>query len=289
MINEALATLDDITHWAPAGSCTSLHMLRLDRLHAVVSGNKWYKLKYNAAEAKARGKDSLLTFGGGYSNHLIATAYAAQEWGLKSIGIVRGHYSGEHFTQTLRDCEAYGMQLIMESKQEYVAYKSSDKLLNHFPYAYTIPEGGANEAGIQGAAEIASLIPGKATDVCLAVGTGTTLKGLYTALPPHTRLHGFYVAKDFERTQSLINRAAEHPDAIFHQVHDTRFGKWTDEAVRFIRYFHESTGILLDVVYTSKMMMKVQRLLQDGSFAASSRLVCIHTGGLQGNPAGLFP
>ena len=81
MINEALATLADITNWAPEGSCATIQMLRLDKLHPIVSGNKWYKLKYNAAAAKAAGKRTLLTFGGGYSNHLVATAYAAKEWG----------------------------------------------------------------------------------------------------------------------------------------------------------------------------------------------------------------
>lgn len=289
MINEALATLDDITGWAPPGSCTSLRLLRLDQLHPIVSGNKWYKLKYNAAEAKAQGKNTLLTFGGGYSNHLIATAYAAKDWDMKSIGIVRGSYSGEHFTETLRQCEAYGMQLIMESKQEYAALKSSEQLSSRFPDAYIIPEGGANEAGVLGAAEIAQLIPEETTDVCLAIGTGTTLKGLYRALPSKTHLHGFYVARDFERTQSLISPIALHPKLIFHQVQDARFGKWTEEAVRFTRSFYDTTGIALDLVYTSKMMMKLESLLGAGGFSPAARIVCIHTGGLQGNPAGLFP
>ncbi len=288
MINEALATLDDITHWAPAGSCKTLQVLRLDKLHPVVSGNKWFKLKYNASAAKAADKTTLLTFGGGYSNHLVAAAFASKECGLQSIGMVRGNYSGEHFTTTLRSCEAYGMRLIMLGKREYGALSAS-ALFSRFPDAYIIPEGGANESGIRGAAEIAAFLPENITDVCVAMGSGTTLNGLHTALPPATRLHGFYVARDFERAEDLLRPHNGKPRPVIHPVKDLRFGKWTNEALDFIRSFKTATGIPLDVVYTYKMMMKVADLLREGFFTPHSRIVCIHTGGLQGNPAGLFP
>ena len=290
MINEALATLDDITHWSPAASCGSLQMLRLDQLHPVVSGNKWYKLKHNAAEAIAGGKDTLLTFGGGHSNHLVATAFAAREWGLKSTGLVRGDYTGANPTETLKACAEYGMELIPLSKAEYAIQKEDPRLADRFPGAHIIPEGGANAAGIRGAAEIASLIPADTTDVCLAVGTGTTLSGLASALPAHMRLHGFYVAKDFERTSKMASRSANPsgPEVLFHQVQDARFGKWTADALSFIRVFYNTTGIPLDVVYTSKMMMKLESMLRSGWPGSPGKIVCIHTGGLQGNPPGLF-
>src|SRR6478736_8863204 len=118
--------LDDITHWAPAGSCARLQMLRLDLLHPVVSGNKWYKLRHNVAAAIDSGKNALLTFGGGYSNHLIATAYAARLAGLRSIGVIRGHYEEGQITPTLRSCEAYGMQLLPFSKSEYAASATAE-------------------------------------------------------------------------------------------------------------------------------------------------------------------
>ncbi len=290
MINEALATLDDITHWAPKGSCTSIQMLRLDKLHPVVSGNKWYKLKYNAAAATAAGKNTLLTFGGGYSNHLVATAYAAKEWGLKSIGVVRGHYTGDQLTPTLRACGEYNMELIMFSKTEYAATRDLGMLVSQYPDAYIVPEGGANEAGVRGAADIARLIPSDTTDVCLSVGTGTTLSGLHSALPTHMQLHGFYVARDIENAGSLVQMQAieQKPMVTIHPVDDARFGKWTEEAIQFMRSFYDITGIQLDVVYTSKMMMTVRTLLQERTFGAGGKIVCIHTGGLQGNPLGLF-
>jgi 1-aminocyclopropane-1-carboxylate deaminase len=288
MINEALATLDFITKWAPSASCGSIRMLRLDRLHSVVSGNKWFKLKYNAVAAREAGKSILLTMGGGYSNHLVATAFAAKEWGLQSIGLVRGNYTGNQLTQTLLDCEAYGMQLIPMSKAEYASI-TEQELSAKYRNAFLIPEGGANDEGIRGAGEIARYIPPGATDVCVSIGTGTTLKGLQSCLPSYVRLHGFYVAKDIERTEVLMSTASESgAELIIHKVADPRFGKWTPNALNFIRQFYEATSIPLDVVYTSKMMMKVSDLLQQGYFSPKASIVCIHTGGLQGNPTGLF-
>jgi 1-aminocyclopropane-1-carboxylate deaminase len=182
------------------------------------------------------------------------------------------------------------MQLLMQSKQEYASLKSANILQEQFPEAYIIPEGGANEAGIRGAAEIAKLIPAEITDVCVAIGTGTTLSGLHSALPAHVHLHGFYVAQDIERTSQLIKTDDSTPKAAIsiHHVDDPRFGKWKEEALHFIRSFYDATNIPLDVVYTSKMMMKMQSLLEEGYFTADSRIICIHTGGLQGNPEGLF-
>jgi 1-aminocyclopropane-1-carboxylate deaminase len=288
MINEALATLDDILLWAAPGSAVSLNILRLDALHPVVSGNKWFKLKYNASAGKEAGKTTLLTMGGGHSNHLAATAYAAREWGLQSLGLVRGHYTGSQKTPTLQDCEAYGMQLVPLSKVEYAA-ASPDVLSAKYPRAHIIPEGGANDEGLRGAGEIVKYIPHDTTDVCLAIGTGTTIKGIQFGLPAHIRLHGFYVAKDIERADTLkLPTSAPQAELFIHRVADPRFGKWAPEALDFIRQFYASTSIPLDVVYTSKMMMQVAELLKQGYFNPDARIVCIHTGGLQGNPPGLF-
>ncbi len=292
MINEAAATLDDITHWTPTDSCKRLEMLRLDLLHPVVSGNKWFKLKYNAEEAFRNGKKCLLTFGGGHSNHLVATAFAASAWGFQSIGIVRGQYAGQYFTTTLKTCESYGMRLVMATKAGYDALLDRD-LSAEFPGAHIVPEGGANAAGVRGAAEIACLLPDYATDVCIAMGTGTTLNGLGSGIATRGKLskcsiHGFYVAKDFARAESLFSQLGQPAQLIIHPVLDQRFGKWTSETEHFIHAFNKETGIPLDVVYTSKMMMKVEALLREGFFRPDSRIVCIHTGGLQGNPAGLF-
>ena len=284
-------SLEDITHWAPSGSCAGLQMLRLDNLHPVVSGNKWYKLRFNVAAALEQGKAALLSFGGGYSNHLVATAYAARLAGLRSIGVVRGHYAEDQMTPTLRACEAYGMQLLPCSKEDYANLSATgpEALTRQFPDAYFIPEGGSNEAGIRGAADIAALIPGDVTDVCLAVGTGTTLTGIHSALPGASRLHGFCAARNCDGARALSRQAPRQERVNWHSVGDPRFGKWREAQILFMKSFYAITGVPLDVVYTAKMMMAVQGMLSAGIFGRDSRIVCIHTGGLQGNPPGLFP
>lgn len=290
MINEHLASLDSLEDWAPKERCNSIQILRLDKLHPIVSGNKWFKLKYHIAIAENEGKNTLLSFGGGYSNHLIATAYAAQLSGLFSIGIVRGHYEGENLTDTLRHCASAGMQLIFLNKQAYSTASRDNKLNPQFTEAYIIPEGGYGEEGIRGAAEIANYIPVDTSDVCVAVGSGTTFLGLRQGLPASVRLHGFYVARDFERGLALLNYIPEQLKQVtfMHRVADDRFGKWGPESTLFIRKFSEQTGIPLDVVYTSKMMMALEKMLLEGYFKPTNKLVCIHTGGLQGNPKNLF-
>jgi 1-aminocyclopropane-1-carboxylate deaminase len=283
------APLNDITHWAPQGACARLQMLRLDQIHPVVSGNKWFKLRCNIQRAGAEAKTTLLTFGGGYSNHLVATACAAQQAGLRSIGVVRGIYEGAQMTPTLRSCVSYGMQLLPYSKAAYAgARANADRLREQFPDAFIIPEGGANEPGIRGAAGIAALIPEEATDVCVAVGTGATLAGLHRALPDGVGLYGFCAARNCGDAAALIdNEAIDRPVQLL-PVPDPRFGKWTAGLLDFVNAFYLDTGIPLDVVYTAKMMMAVQSRLRERFFDPGGRIVCIHTGGLQGNPPGLF-
>jgi 1-aminocyclopropane-1-carboxylate deaminase len=266
-------------------------MLRLDLLHPVISGNKWYKLRYNVDAALENGKTALLTFGGGYSNHLIAAAYAARLAGLRSIGVIRGHYGEDQITATLRACIAYGMELISFTKAEYAVSATTEgslRIQEQFPEAYIIPEGGANDAGIRGTGEIAALIPEGTTDVFLAVGTGTTMAGLQMGLGARAQVHGFCAARSCEGAEQLIAGISTGRIPIIRPVSDPRFGKWTQDQIAFMRRFYEATGIPLDVVYTGKMMMDLQTMLSERSFKPDARIVCIHTGGLQGNPAGLF-
>ena len=289
MIPEACA-LDDITCWAPFGSCARLRVLRLDQLHPVVSGNKWFKLKHNLEAALKAGKKTILTFGGGYSNHLVAAAFAAQQAGLESIGIVRGHYEGAEITPSLKACIDFGMHLVPFNKDEYSRFsgKGAVELYEKFPAAWIIPEGGANPEGALGASEIAALIPSDVNQVCVAVGTGTTLIGLRFGLPESVQLRGFCAAKKCEIESLAFFSNLSKPAPIMHSVHDPRFGKWKPELLNFMRDFYQKTGIPLDVVYTGKMMMKLSEMLAAGFFTPESNIVVIHSGGLQGNPAGLF-
>jgi 1-aminocyclopropane-1-carboxylate deaminase len=281
--------LEDITGWAPAGSCSRLQMLRLDQMHPVVSGNKWFKLRFQLEAARAANKTALLSFGGGFSNHLVALAFAAKENGLRSIGMVRGDYSAEK-SPTLRSCEEFGMELHYLNKADYdrVSKAGNKELEAQYPDAWIVPEGGANFLGQKGAAEIARWIPSDTTDVCVSVGTGTTIAGLYMGLPYGTRVHGYCAASNCDAAEALIRSRFVASNVRLYSATDQRFGKWNDEQIEFMKAFFETTGIQLDVVYTGKMMMQLQSQLKNGLFPNDARIVCIHTGGLQGNPEGLF-
>ncbi len=269
---------------------SSVSMLRLDMLHPVISGNKWYKLKENLAYALANNYRSVLTFGGAFSNHLIATATAAQQYGLDSIGIVRGIVPPEKFTKTLQDCKQYGMQIHCVSREDYD--KKTDpvflaQLAETFSNPFIIPEGGANKQGREGAEEIAKPIPDTCTHICTAVGTGTTFAGLRNALPVSKKLIGFVPMKKGNYLQIEIGKHLQTEKKTNWQLMDDwhfgGFGKCNVALIDFMNSFYKQNNIPLDVVYTAKMMYGVQQLLLSKYFPENAQILCIHTGGLQGN------
>ena len=287
-IDERKAIIQPIAKGWYSQPVAVLDMLRLDLLHPVISGNKWFKLRLNIRHAIDGGFKTIVTFGGGFSNHLIATAYAAKMFGIKSIGIVRGRY--DVLTPTLAGCKDAGMQLIFASKEEYERKEDMNwirEMATHFDELFIIPEGGANEWGRAGAGLIDRFISHDYTHLALSVGTGTTLAGLRNKLDARQQLLGFVPMKQGAYLQSHI---AEHLQAnkntnwqLFDDWHFGGFGKWNDELLQFMNDFHQTTNIPLDIVYTSKMMYGIRELLTAGFFAPDARILCIHTGGLQGN------
>ena len=272
----------------------SVSVLRLDKLHPVVSGNKWYKLKYNLEAAVQAGFKQLITFGGAYSNHLVATAAAAQASNLQSLGIVRGFHGQAQPTPTLKACMAYGMKLRFVSREDY-ALKETPAFIAalgaSFGRGYMIPEGGDNEAGRKGTMEIAALIPPGTTHVCLPVGTGTTLAGLRNALPPSVQVIGFPAMKDSSLQQHITDHLlpAQNTNWLLEdRFYFGGFAKTTPELLQFMRLFYRHEHIPLDIVYTGKMMYGVYQLSHEYAFPAGARIVCLHTGGLQGNPEDLY-
>ena len=262
-------------------------MLRLDAIHPHISGNKWYKLKYNIAYAKENGCTSLLTFGGGYSNHLAATAAAAKAFGIKAIGVIRGVY--DKTTPTLDFCKENGMHLHFIPREEY-AHKNDPAWLQSFAgqfgMPYIIPEGGANEQGRKGAEGIAGYIPEAYTHICVSMGTGTTLAGICNGLENiQQTVYGYapmkggkYLADELAGVINAANRWT-----IFDEWHFGGFGKHNADLVAFMNSFFEKNNIPLDIVYTGKMMYGVQQQIQAGFFPPEAKILCIHTGGLQGN------
>ncbi len=268
---------------------SSVDMLRLDLLDPVISGNKWYKLKYNLQFAAQQGYKSVLTFGGAYSNHLVATAAAAAQYNISSIGIIRGD-DGHELSPTLMACSEYGMQLHFVTRGEYKRKTEQawlQQLAERYDFPFIIPEGGANEQGRAGVADIAALIPASYTHIGVSVGKGTTFVGLRNALPIEQHLLGFVPMKNgvYLKDELWLNIEQGKDDnwAFFDRWHFGGFGKWNDDLLAFMNEFYRLNNIPLDMVYTAKMMYGITDLLKEQYFPRDANILCIHTGGLQGN------
>lgn len=251
-------------------------VLRLDLIHPQISGNKWFKLKYNLEEAKKQGIDTILTFGGAFSNHIHATAVACNQFGFKSIGVIRGEKKSES-NSTLSDAKKYGMQLHFVSREDYNRKNEVDfisELKTKFGNFYLIPEGGDNALGEKGCEEI---LP-KENDfdfVFCACGTGTTFSGIKKSLKPNQKLYGISVLKGDGPLNSNPN--------IINDYHFGGYAKHTKELLNFKNKFETENNIPLDYVYTSKLFFAVQDLILKNKIPENSKVLVIHSGGLQGN------
>jgi 1-aminocyclopropane-1-carboxylate deaminase len=266
-----------------------ISMLRLDVMHPIISGNKWYKLKYNIEEAIRLKAKGIISFGGAYSNHLIATAAAASANHLPSVGIVRG-LEVQPLNFVLKQCQHYGMNLHFISKQSY-AQKETEEFLTHwhalYPHHYFIPEGGANVAGRKGIDAIAAMIPSSFSHIILSVGSGTTLIGLRNNLDLKQQIIGFAPLKGGvyleQELASFLLPEQNFNWCINDQFHFGGFGKITEELSLFMKEFKQEYDIELDRVYTAKMIWGLRQLLQENFFPKGASILCIHTGGLTGN------
>ncbi|HMG92258.1 MAG TPA: pyridoxal-phosphate dependent enzyme [Chryseolinea sp.] len=261
-----------------------LYIKREDLNHPLVSGNKWWKLKYNLAEAIAQGKDTLLTFGGAYSNHIYATAAAAQEMRLKAVGIIRGEekHSVNQVIQFARDA---GMKLHFVSR-EFYRQKTEDgffqKLQQDFGNFYLIPEGGSNDFAVQGVQEFAEQLAGKFDYVCCPVGTGGTLAGLINGFKGSGTIVGISVLKDGSFLNDEVRRFGARYDnwTIQTQYDFGGYAKSTPWLSSFMEDFHKMYGTPIETVYSGKMMAGVFDLLSKGFFERGSSILLIHTGGI---------
>lgn len=265
-------------------------MLRLDTVHPFISGNKWYKLKYNISAALDAQKNSLLSFGGAYSNHLIATAAAAHSAGMGAIGFVRGLQDEQNLNPVLTQCKEYGMALYFISREAYATKEDADflnRLQLQFPEAWIIPEGGANPAGRKGAGEISTFVSSDFTHVILSTGSGTTFTGLRNALPAAQSLLGFAPMKGGIYLQHQIIQFLDPGKntnwSLTDRFHFGGFGKMNDSLQDFMSSFRQQYNFSLDRVYTAKMMAGLQQLLRENAFPARANILCLHTGGLTGN------
>ena len=292
LINERDIKIQSLQAQWLVDCCVQLDVLRLDELHPVVSGNKWFKLHYYLQEAIAQQHDTVATFGGAYSNHIVATAYACKAAGLQSIGIIRGE-EPRSYSHTLLQAQAYGMQLHFISRERY---KQKEALKAEYPDAYWINEGGAGAKGVAGAALILQQVQQleKYTHIVCAVGTGTTLAGVIATALPHQQVIGVSVLKGYAaletEVRSLLTSPTRH--STFSIVHDYHFGgyaKYNNALIDYMNAAWHAYKLPTDFVYTAKALYATEALIRHKTIPQGSHVLFIHTGGLQGNlslPAG---
>ena len=265
---------------------------RLDLVHPQISGNKFFKLKYNLLAAQQQGCKKLLTFGGAYSNHIAATAYAAQLFGFESLGIIRGEeLASKPLNATLNTAQQFGMQLQFVTREAYRQKQSPAylaQLQQHYPDYYVIPEGGTNPLAIQGCTEILCDADRQNFDlICCAVGTGGTIAGLIEASHSQQHLLGFSALKGDFLSRELEQLTEKRNWQITDQYCCGGYAKTTPELLQFIRTFEQQYDIPLEQIYTGKMLLGLSDLIQQGTFPKDHRILVIHSGGLQGRLAAL--
>ena len=258
---------------------------REDAIHPYISGNKYRKLKYNILEAQRLGHDTLLTFGGAFSNHIAAVASVGQLCGLKTIGIIRGEELSEVSNPTLDFAKSCGMQLHFVSRQAYQQKHNAyflETLSKKFGNFYLLPEGGTNALAVKGCEEILTKHDADYDYICCAVGTGGTISGIINSSLPHQKVLGFPALKgDFLREEIAKFALKSHWDLIT-DYHFGGYGKIPTELIRFINTFKSNYDIPLDPIYTGKLVFGVFDLIEKGYFPKGSKILVIHTGGLQG-------
>lgn len=253
-------------------------VLRLDLIHPEISGNKWFKLKYNIEQAKVENKDTLITFGGAYSNHIAATAAACKLFQLKCIGIIRGEKTAEN-NSTLKLAQQQGMELMFVTREEYKQKNNTtylQQLQQQYPNAYIIPEGGDNELGAKGCKEIITNTLKIYEHFFCAYGTGTTFKGIANSLQPHQSLTGINVLK--YQAETDLSRCTIH-----NNFHCGGYAKHNQELLLFKQWFETTYHIPLDYIYTAKLFFAVFELINQQHLTNKQKILIIHSGGLQGN------
>ncbi|MAZ28765.1 MAG: 1-aminocyclopropane-1-carboxylate deaminase [Cytophagaceae bacterium] len=278
-----------------------LYLKREDLLHPQVSGNKFRKLKYNLAFAKKTNKQTLLTYGGAFSNHIAATAAAASLQGLRSIGIIRGDELAKKINTvleentTLQTAYENGMKLIFVNRGQY---RKKDNIpftefLKHDSFAkkdfrvdpsdvYIIPEGGTNALAVRGCEEILQEGDTGFDYICCPVGTGGTISGIINASAHKQKILGFPALKGDFLTAEIKKYARKDNWQLITDYTFGGYGKINTQLVDFINTFKKEHKIALDPVYTSKMLYGICDMVNNGYFRAGANILAIHTGGLQG-------
>ena len=270
----------------PIESKVRLFIKREDLTHPEISGNKYWKMFYNVKKylEKEVSERKIITFGGAFSNHIAAAAALGNEFGIKTLGVIRGNELEDSWQEnpTLFSAHQNGMSFRFVTRETYrYKEKMMKELQEEFPESLVVPEGGTNENAVEG---IQYMLTDETNDfdyICSAVGTGGTVSGLSKFAQPHQKIIGFKAVKD-NSLENRIKNLSKKDNFTLVDASDGGFGKITDENVRFINEFYQYFGIVLEPVYTGKMLRKIFEMIEDDYFPANSKILAFHTGGLQG-------
>ena len=266
---------------------SSLTLKREDLIHPIVSGNKFRKLKYNLEEAKRQNKKTLLTFGGAFSNHIAATAAAGKEFGFKTIGVIRGDELINKVDEnpTLKYAKSCQMKLHFISRIDFRGKDSEgfiQELISEFGDFYLIPEGGTNQLAIKGCEEILGLEDSKFDFICCSAGTGGTVSGLINSSSAHQKVLAFSALKGNFLREEIHKFAKRENWELLAEYHFGGYGRISEDLITFINDFNREFKIPLDPIYTGKMLFGITDLIKKDYFPAQSKILAVHTGGLQG-------
>ncbi len=264
-----------------------LFIRREDLIHPFISGNKFRKLKYNLLKAKNENHTTILTFGGAFSNHIVATAFAGKESGFETIGVIRGEELSIKINEnpTLKFAQECGMKFVFVTREDY-RLKTSEKFISELKQNlgsfYLVPEGGTNEFAIKGCEEILSKEDSFYDFICCAIGTGGTISGLINSSKSHQKVLGFPSLKGDFLKEDICKFAKNNNWNLISDYHFGGYGKVSEELIVFINDFYKKNVIPLDPIYTGKMVFGVIDLIYKNYFPKNSKILLIHTGGIQG-------
>ena len=281
-------TVDEVDFCAIKEKNIRVSVLRLDKIHPVISGNKWFKLKYHLEDARNQKKRHIITFGGAYSNHIIATAAAGKLFDFRTSGIIRGEQP-KKFSHTLLAAMDYGMRLIFTGREEYRNKTLPAEIQESPDEIYLVNEGGYGPLGVKGAAEVLDHCKKEDfTHVACGIGTSTMMAGLVKASLPQQETIGVSIIKDgTELKGGLLNLLSpEERSKKFQMVTGYHFGgyaKYKVELINFMNEFYKETSIPTDFVYTGKLFYAVFDMIRNDQLPSNSNILIVHSGGLQGN------
>ena len=274
------------------GLGVSLSIKREDQIHPFISGNKYRKLKYNLIKADEQNKKTLLTFGGAFSNHISTVAFVGKEFGFKTIGVIRGDELGHDLDKTLKQnstlqtAHKHGMQFKFVTRSDYRLKNTLEfikELKEKFGDFYLIPEGGTNELAVKGCEEILKPRDNEFDIICTSIGTGGTIAGIINSTKSHQKTLGFPALKGDFLEKEINKYTIQNKNwSLSTDYHFGGYGKVNSELITFINNFKKETNIPLDPIYTGKMMFGILDLIKKEYFKKGTKVLAIHTGGLQG-------